>query len=110
MTLVQDVPFALRTLRKSPGFALTAVFALALGIGANSAMFSIIDGVLLRPLPFPQSERLVNVWENELKRNIPKLPVAPGNYYDWKAQNHVFSNLGAFQPSTFNLASADNEP
>jgi predicted permease len=105
-----DLHFALRTLRKNPGFTCAAVFALALGIGANSAMFSVIDGVLLRPLPFPQSDRLVNVWETNLKRNFPKFVVAPANYYDWRAQNQVFSALGAYVQNTFNLASMDGEP
>jgi putative ABC transport system permease protein len=110
MSLLKDLQFAARTLRKSPGFALSAILALGLGIGANSAMFSVIDGVLLRPLPFPHSERLVNVWESNLKRNLPKMPAPPGNYYDWRAQNQVFSAIGAYQQNTFNLAAADNEP
>ena len=95
MTVLDDLRFALRTLRKNPGFTLAAVLALALGIGANSAMFSVIDGILLRPLPFPQSERLVNVWETNAVRNIPRFPVAAANYYDWRKQNQVFAALGA---------------
>ncbi|HEV2688435.1 MAG TPA: ABC transporter permease [Bryobacteraceae bacterium] len=110
MTVFQDLQFALRTFRKNPGFTCAAVFALALGIGANSAMFSVIDGVLLRPLPFPHSERLVNVWESNLTRNLPRLNVAPANYTDWRAQNQVFSALGAYVQSTFNLASTEGEP
>lgn len=110
MTFVQDLRYALRTLGRNPGFTFAAVFALCLGIGANSAMFSVIDAVLLRPLPFPRSDRLVNIWENELERNIPKLPAAPANFYDWRAQNHVLSDIGAFQQNTFNLASTENEP
>ncbi len=110
MSLLQDLNFAFRTFRKNPGFSFAAIFALALGIGANSAMFSVIDGVLLRPLPFPRSDRLVNVWETNLKRNFPRFPVAPANYYDWRKQNQVMSALGAYQLSTFNLASAEGEP
>ncbi|HTA69528.1 MAG TPA: ABC transporter permease [Bryobacteraceae bacterium] len=110
MSLLQDLKFALRTFRKNPGFTFAAVFALGLGMGANSAMFSVIDGVLLRPLPFPHSERLVNVWENNLKRNIPRFSVAPANYYDWQKQNQAFSALGAYQQNTFNLASREGEP
>jgi putative ABC transport system permease protein len=109
-SLLQDLTFALRTFRKNPGFTLAAVFALGLGMGANSAMFSVIDGVLLRPLPFPRSDRLVNVWENNLKRNIPRFVVAPANYYDWRKQNQSFSALGAYQQNTFNLASHEGEP
>ncbi|MDP8981823.1 MAG: ABC transporter permease, partial [Acidobacteriota bacterium] len=110
MNLFQDLRFAFRTLRKSPGFALSAIVALGLGIGANSAMFSIIDGVLLRPLPFPNSQNLVNVWETNFARKIPKMIAPPGNYYDWRAMNHVFSAIGAYRGNTFNLASKDNEP
>lgn len=73
-------------------------------------MFSFVDGVLLRPLPFPSSDRLVNVWESEPKRNMPMFVAAPANYYDWRAQNRVFSALGAFTQSTFNLVSTDGEP
>jgi predicted permease len=110
MTLPLDLRFALRTLRQNLAFTCAAVFTLGLGIGTNSAMFSVIDGVLLRPLPFPRSDRLVNVWETMLKRNIPKFPVAPANYFDWRAQNQAFSAIGAYQQSTFNLASGDGEP
>ncbi len=107
MTLLQDFQFAIRTFRKPPGFTLAAVLALALGIGANSAMFSLVDGVLLRPLPFAHSDRLVNVWETNLVRSIPRMVAAPGNYYDWRVQNHVFSAMGAYQQSTFTLASTE---
>jgi predicted permease len=110
MVLFQDLQYAFRTLRKNPGFTIAAVVALGLGVGANSAMFSVIDGVLLRPLPFQQPERIVNVWETNLKRNFPRFPVAPANYYDWRAQNHVFADIGAYQQNTFNLASNGNEP
>src|SRR5258708_5686958 len=95
---------------QDPGFTLAAVLALALGIGANSAMFSLVDGVLLRPLPFAHSDRLVNIWETNPIRNIPRMVAAPGNYYDWRVQNHVFSAMGAFQQSTFTLASTEGEP
>src|SRR5579864_7593804 len=110
MSLLQDLKFALRTFRKNPGFTGAVVFALGLGMGANSAMFSVIDGVLLRPLPFPRSERLANIWETNLKRNLPRFIVAPANYYDWRKQNQAFSVLGAYQQSTFNLASKEGEP
>src|SRR5260370_12557961 len=110
MNLLQDLKFALRTFRKNLGFTFAAVFALGLGMGANSAMCSVIDGVLLRPLPFTRSERLANVWETNLKRNIPRFVVAPANYYDWRKQNQAFSALGAYQANTFNLASKEGEP
>ena len=110
MPIFEDLRFSIRTLRKNPGFAFAAVLALALGIGANSAMFSVIDGVLLRPLPFPQSERLVNVWETNQVRKIPHFGAAPANYYDWRKQNQVFSALGSYQANTFNLSTNDGAP
>ena len=104
--MLEDLRFTLRTLRKNPAFAASATLALALGIGANTAIFSVVDGVLLRPLPFPDSTALVNVWESNQKRNTPSFPVAPANYYDWRAQNPDFSALGAYQPAAFNLSGA----
>jgi putative ABC transport system permease protein len=104
--MLQDVRYALRTLRANPAFALSATLALALGIGANTAIFSVVDGVLLRPLPFPDSTRLMNAWETNDKRDLPKLVAAPGNYYDWAAQNRDFVSIGAFQQAAFNLAAA----
>jgi len=105
MIFVDDLRFATRSLLKNPGFALSAILALALGIGANSAIFSAVDGILLRPLPFDEPDRLVNVWETNTKRSIPKMIAAPGNYQDWRKQNHVFSGIGGYLQSTFTLAS-----
>jgi len=110
MHLIQDVQFALRTFRKNPGFTAAAVFALALGIGANSAMFSVINGVLLRPLPFPRSDRLMNVWENNPVRNLPRFIAAPANYFDWREQNQAFATMGSYFQSAFNLATTEGEP
>jgi putative ABC transport system permease protein len=102
--MLQDIQFAFRTLRKNPAFAASATLALALGIGANTAIFSIVDGVLLRPLPFPDAAALVNIWESNDKRGTPKLVAAPANYYDWRAQSGDFSAIGAYQQAAFNLA------
>ena len=73
-------------------------------------MFSVTDGILLHPLPFPQSDRLINIWESAPARNLPRLVAAPGNYYDWRVQTKSFSAIGAYQTATFNLASSDSEP
>src|SRR5690349_20310789 len=108
--MFSDLRFTLRLLRKSPAFALSAALAAGLGIGAATAIFSIVDGVLLRPLPFPNSDKIVNVWESSERRNIPRMVAAPGNYYDWVKQNRVFSAIGAFMGATFNLATQDAEP
>ena len=110
MSLLQNLRFTARMLRKNPALALSAIFATGLGIGATSAMFSVTDGILLHPLPFPQSDRLVNLWESAPSRNLPRLVAAPGNYYDWRAQSQTFSAIGAYQLAAFNLVSPGTEP
>jgi hypothetical protein len=96
MPLFQNLRFAARTLRRNPAVAASAILAIALGVGSTSAMFSATDGILLHPLPFPGSERLVTLWERMPARNIPKIVTAPGNYYDWRAQTHSFATMGAY--------------
>jgi hypothetical protein len=94
--LWNDLRYSLRTLRKSPGFTAVVILTLALGIGANTTIFSVIDGVFLKPLPFPDPDRLVMVWQHDVRdpddHNIISLP----NYLDWKQQNHVFQNMAIF--------------
>src|SRR5579862_8702708 len=108
--LLQNMKHGFRVARRSPVVAVSAILAAGLGIGASSAMFSIVDGVLLRPLPFAAPEQLVNVWESVPARQLPKFIVAAANYYDWRAQNDVFSAIGAYQPAAFGVASGDSEP
>jgi len=93
----QDVRLSLRALRRSPGFVLFAVLALALGLGANAAIFSVVDAVLLRPLPFRQADRLVEVWEDASHMGFPKATPAPANLADWKRRNHVFADMEALR-------------
>lgn len=93
-TLIQDVKYGLRILRRDPGFTTTAVLALALGIGVNTAIFSLLDGVLLRPLPFPEPERLVLVWEERPLFGLRDSPPSMGNFMDWRARNRVFQEMG----------------
>src|SRR5579864_7458768 len=95
-TLFQDARFALRLLRKNPGFTAVAILALALGIGANTAIFTVVDALLLRPLPYPHAEQLVMTWEarTDERQNV----VSPDDYFDWKAQNSVFEGIAAFVP------------
>lgn len=98
----QNIRFAIRQLRKSPAFAVVAVITLALGIGANTAMFSVLDTVLLRPLPYHQPERLVLVSET-LMDFADYLGVAAQEYLDYREQNHSFSDVAAFESAGFNL-------
>ena len=93
--LLQDLKFALRMLRKSPGFAATAILTLALGIGANTAIFSVVQRVLLRPLPYPHAENLVEI-SNSYKPVWPQLGLSPGDYADWRQQARSFSEMGAY--------------
>jgi predicted permease len=93
--LGKDVQYGFRMLRKSPSFTFFAVAVLALGIAANSAIFSIADAVLIRPLPYVDANRLVMIWENASAYGFPKDTPAPGNFSDWKSRNQVFSDVAA---------------
>ncbi len=92
-TLLQDVRYALRSLLKRPGFALVAMLTIALGIGANTAIFSVVHAVLLSALPYRSADQLVTVWENNRKRGNDQNVINLGNFFDWKAQNQVFTVL-----------------
>ncbi len=100
-SLFQDVSYGFRTLLKSPGSTLVAVVALALGIGANTAIFSVVNAVLLRPLPYHDPEHLVVVWITKLNKGILQEYVSPPDYRDWVQQNRVFDKMAALktQPS-----------
>ncbi|HKC86784.1 MAG TPA: ABC transporter permease, partial [Blastocatellia bacterium] len=98
-TLWQDLRFGARMLLKKPGFTLIAVITLALGIGANTAIFSVVYAVLLRPLPFPEQERLVMAWKRDTTTNNPFVELAVAEVRDWQAQNRSFTNL-ALMPTT----------
>jgi len=108
-TLWQDLRFGFRQLLSKPGFALIAVLSLALGIGANTAIFSLVDAVLLRPLPFHDPDRLVMVWEDATAIGFPRSALAPANYADWKAQNQVFEDMAAIRWPSYNLTD-EGEP
>lgn len=99
--LVHDLRFTARTLRRSPGFTLTAVLVTALGIGANTAAFSVADFVLLRPLPFAEPERLVKLWEKPPLGG--RFELSPPNYRDYVEQNRAFGSMGAFHGTSVNL-------
>jgi predicted permease len=108
-TLWQDLRYAARSLAKSPGFALFAIAVIALGIAANTAIFSVVDAVLLRALPYRNPDQLVMLWEDASFVGFPHNTPAPGNYADWKAQNHVFEDVAGMRFSSFSLT-GDGDP
>lgn len=108
--LMQDIRYGLRTLAKNPGFTLVAIMTLALGIGANTAIFSVVQNLLLRPLPYPQPESLVEIW-NTYPPQVPRGGLSPGDYADWSKEAKSFSEMGAYADVShgFNLT-GDGEP
>jgi hypothetical protein len=104
--LGQDVRYGLRMLAKNPAFTAIAVLALALGIGANSAIFSVVNAILLRPLPYKNPEQLVMVWENATHLGFPKNTPSPANFLDLRQQTTVFQDMAAFAERSFNLTGA----
>src|SRR5688500_11445674 len=109
-TLRQDLAFAFRTLRRSPGFALTAILTIALGIGATTAIFSAVNGVLLRPLPYEEPGRLVLVWSDLTTRNVTDFPVMPGDFGDLRAQGTLFEGLANLTTARVPMSGDDGEP
>jgi putative ABC transport system permease protein len=100
--MMNDLRFAFRQLRKSPGFAFVAIITLGLCIGANTAIFSVVDAVLLRPLPYPEPDRLMIVLESDA--NQPSISVSMPDYLDWKRENTVFENIAVSRRETYNLS------
>src|SRR5579872_4367189 len=105
---MNDLKFAFRQLLRNPGFSALIVLVLALGIGANTALFSVVNGVLLRPLPFHQQDRLVTLWESNPLRGIEQQRVSPPTLADWQAQSHSFGDIAFWTgPTDFNLITQD---
>jgi len=104
-TFLSDLTFALRQLRRSPGFAASAIITLALGIGATTAIFTLVDGILLRPLPFPKSERLVAIDTMQFPPGAPTdnlyndwaIGSSYPNFFDWQQQNKTFESISSYQ-------------
>ncbi len=95
-TLIRDIRYGFRSLLKRPGFSLIALITLALGIGANTAIFSVVNGVLWRPLPYPKPEQLVMLWEDHRARGGPAQEwLSPADLEDWRGQNTTFSHISA---------------
>ncbi len=95
--LFQDIRFAIRMLRRNPGFAIASVMTLALGIGANTAIFLVIHAVLLSPLPYQHPERLVTLWESNPQQEIERAAVSPPNFVDWNTQSRTLENVSAYR-------------
>jgi putative ABC transport system permease protein len=108
-TLLKDIRYGVRGLWKRPGFTAVAVLTLALGIGANTAIFSVVNAVLLRPLQFRDPDRLVMIWEDATFAGFPRNTPAPANYVDWKTQTQSFEDMAATVEWTFNLT-GDGDP
>ena len=108
-SLGQDLRFGARMLMKQPGFTLIAVLTLALGIGANTTMFSVVNAVVLRPLPYPEAARLVRLWESNPARGLSESSTSAPNFVDWRKQQTVCEQLAAYEFATFNLTGG-NEP
>src|SRR5262249_47034664 len=110
MTMLGDIRYAARSFANSPGFTVVAVVALALGIGANTAIFSVVDTLLLKPLPFRDPDRPAVVWEFNVPRNRLTPAASPGNYLHWRDMNGVFSELSALSLMFRAAYTGDGEP
>ncbi len=106
-TLWQDLRYAARVLRKNPTFTLVSTLTLALGIGATTAIFSVVDAVMLRPLPFADSDRLVRIWESDLPRGRPEFSVSQPNFLDFRSRNQTFERMAATNGATMTLTTPD---
>jgi putative ABC transport system permease protein len=108
--LRKDLSYTVRTLRRSPGFAATAVTVAALGIGATTTAFTLTDHVLLRPLPFADASRLVKIWEEHRAQGISQWEPSPANFHDWKQSATSFDAMGAYASQSLNLTGGSGEP
>src|SRR5882762_2363822 len=106
-TFFKDLRYGINSLRKHQGFSLIVIVVLALGIGANTAVFSIVNSVLLRPLPYQDSDRLVMIWGNFQKLNIERLTAKAAEFEDYRAQDQTFEQVAAFDNQSFNLSGSD---
>jgi predicted permease len=106
-TIWLDVRYGLRQLRRSPGFAVSAIVTLALGIGAAAAVFTVVHRVLLQPLPYPEPQRLVRLWDRNEAAGLPYFSVSPANYFAWREASRTLEALGAYREDGFTLRTAE---
>ncbi len=102
-TLIKDFRYAVRSLLKHPSFLFVSVITLALGIGANTAIFSVVNAVLLRPLPYRDPERIVTLWQNNVKAGVARNDVSPANFLDWREQSRSFEAMAGVEPFGFSM-------
>src|SRR5438128_2605315 len=107
-SLLRDLRFSVRSLLKRPALTIIAIVTLAIGIGANSAIFSVVNALLLKPLPFPDPDRIVALWDKVPSRGVERNEVTVANYLDWRAQNRTFEQLGIYRWWSTNLTGADS--
>src|ERR1700685_4263998 len=103
---IQNIRFSLRLMRRSPGFAVMVVLIMALGIGANTAIFSVVHAVLLEPLPFRDVDRVMQVWHTPPQSSFPgmtQFSVSAGNFLDWQRQHHVFEKRACYSGAQFDV-------
>ena len=109
-TLISDIRFALRSLVRSPSFAITAVLALGLGIGSTAGVFSLLEGVVLRPLPYRDPSRLVTIWDSNREKGLTHEPISPVTFHDYRALSSVFADAAAWWRPQLNLADETGDP
>jgi putative ABC transport system permease protein len=109
-TLISDVRFAVRSLVRSPSFAITAILALGLGIGSTAGVFSLLEGVVLRPLPYRQPDRLVTIWDTNREKALTHEPISPVTFHDYRSLTAVFQDAAAWWRPQLNLADETGDP
>ena len=109
LTFLADMRYALRSLRKMPAFSIVALLVLALGIGANTAIFSVVNSVVLRPLPYPAADRLALIWETDLKDGIQREGPSGPNFLDWREQSQSFEEMALLEVGT-GTVTGEGEP
>ena len=108
--VLKDVRFALRSFRRRPAFTAVAVLTLALGVGASTAIFSVVNGVLLRPLPYSEPDRLVVLWGNNLERGVEWSRISAGNFRDWREMNRTFASMAIMGGASYDLTGDESAP